>query len=322
MEECMKKIILCVLLLCLAFTLIAQDQTESENGIKSSDSLTLLISSLPEAMLTYTKSYNIPFLQGDNPLTAGNNVNAALSVDLTPISLEGSAEAVLTPIAFFQVSAGGKFGTGWNAELFGSQLYGIGLNEDDGTGHEEQDGSGFDGVMWKAQVGAALQMDMAAIFPGDWNHIVFRTYHEINHRGYSRAKGHDSWYYQNDAGENQNGFNYYGNYMLGYQMPIFLNTVGLMAESDLYLYDTPKASRWGDDKLRWHFAAAFYFTITEKLGASLIAQFRTRRTYEEGKESKLNKEEDDQIYYRNRNLETSDLSLEFYRVAVGLTYTF
>jgi hypothetical protein len=169
-------------------------------------------------------------------LTEGNNIELALTAEVTPISLTGYAEAVWTPIAFLQFVAGGRIGSAWNMTLGDFELNGIGINYADSKGKAKTDGSAFDGLLWKMQAGAAFQMDAAAIIPGDWNHVVLRTYHEINHRGYSKAKEDESWYYQCDDGENQNGFNYYGNILLGYQMPIFLNTIAFMAEMDLYLY--------------------------------------------------------------------------------------
>jgi hypothetical protein len=311
----MKKIVLFVSLLFLAFTLTAQ---ETEGGITQSDDLVFQASTLPEALLSYTKGFNFPFLQTDNPLMSGNNIDLALTAEVTPISLTGIVNAVWTPIAFFQFSLGGKLGSGWNLPLFGMELRGIGLNENNG-GTPEYSGSGFDGVQWRAQAGAALQMDMAALIPGDWNHVVMRTYHEINHKGYSRAVNGESWYYQHDAGENRNGFNYYGNLQLGYQMPLILNMVALQAEADLYLTGPDNRDQWGDDKVRWTFSGILNFGITDNFSAMVITQFRTRRNFVEGKESES--EALNAIHYQYRNLDASDpIRLAFYRVALGLTY--
>jgi hypothetical protein len=154
---------------------------------------------------------------------------------------------------------------------------------------------------------------MAAIFPGDWNHVVFRSYHEGRYWGYSAASGGDSWILENDDGENRNGFNYYGSYLVGYQMPIFLNTVGFMAEMDKYLYDTPNRKAWGDELGRWTLSALLNFTITRWFDAALIAQFETRRNYIEA-----NAED---IFYQHRNIDTdSRRRLAFYRVAAILSF--
>jgi hypothetical protein len=298
------------------FVLVLQViHAEESEGITSGSDLLLQVSSLPEAKLGFTQSFTFPFLQGSNPLTENNNISLALTGEVSPISLNGLAEAVWTPIAFIEISAGGRIGSGWPLNLFGGDIYGIGLNQPDAEGYAEYNGSGFDGLLWKVQAGGAFQFDLGAIFPGDWNHVLFRTYHEINYHGYTRAKANESWYFEDDDGENINGANYYGNFFLGYQMPIFLNLVGFLAEMELYLYDTPNRAIWGDDLIRWTFSGILSFQITEQFGFALLAQFWTRRNFIESDWEKL--------YYRNRTVNTSNPQrLEFYRVAAAVTYRF
>jgi len=300
-----------MLLALCASMLIAQDQPEYTPTFTSSSELNLQISTAPEIKLGFTERYVFPFLQGESPLTQDNNIGVALSAEISPISLNGLAELVWTPVAFFQFSAGGRIGSGWNISLFGSDVYGIGLNIPDVVGNSMNDGSAFDGLLWKAQAGGTLQFDLAALYPGDWHHVVARSYHEINYKGYTRAKAHDSWFYENDDGENLNGFNYYGNLLIGYQMPLFFNLAALLVEEDLYLYDTPNRDRWGDDRIRWTFSCAFGFTLAKQLDLTLITQIRTRRNYLESMD----------LYYRNRTIDSSKpMGLEFYRVAAALTY--
>jgi len=307
----MKKILFLFILTFSVMPLIAQEKTD----ISSSSDLLLQITSLPEAKLGFTKRFIFPFLQGESSLTEDNNLGLALTAEISPISLNGIVEVVWTPIAFFQLAAGSRIGSGWNIELFDNEIYGIGINQSDINGNAEINGNAFDGLLWKTQIGGAIQFDLAAIFPGDWNHIVARSYHEINYKGYSRAKENEAWYFEADEGENCNGFNYYGNFLIGYQMPIFLNLAGVLAEMDLYLYDTPDRERWGDDLIRWTFSGIFNFSITKQFGITLLAQFRTRRNFEQSNWQDL--------YYRNRILDNSNpLRLEFYRAAAALTYKF
>ena len=294
--------------------------TSAESSTGSTTSVTLQTSTRPEVKLGITQTYSFPLLQGEGPLTRDNNVNLALTAEVTTVSLNGIAEAVFTPIAFLQVLAGTRIGSGWNIELFGSDVYGIGINhpisEDDPR--PEVTGDPFDGLLWSAYGGAVFQFDLAALVPGDWHHVVFRTYHAGRYNGYTAASSTDSWYFENDGGQNRNGFSYYGSYFLGYQMPIVLNTVGFMAEMERYLYDTPNRKDWGDDLGRWTFGPLVNFTITKKFSAALIVQFQTRRNYIEGTEDDLAKE----VFYQNRRLNTADPRyLTFYRVAAILSYT-
>jgi hypothetical protein len=70
-----------------------------------------------------------------------------LGTEISPISLNGIAEAVWTPIAFFQFAAGGRIGSGWNLNIFDSAIYEIGLNRPDIAGKGEHKGGAFDGLL-------------------------------------------------------------------------------------------------------------------------------------------------------------------------------
>jgi hypothetical protein len=304
------------LFLLLLLTAPQFAQILSADEVSSSSEFFLQTATTPALKLGFLKHFTFPFLQGEGPLTKDNNIDLTLIGEISPISVNGIAEAVWTPAAFFQLAAGGRIGSGWNINLFGSESYGIGINREGASGNAEYSGKSLDGLLWKAQTGAVLQADLAAIFPGDWNHVVIRSYHEINYRGYTRAEKGESWYFENDsgyAGENCNGFNYYGNLLIGYQMPIFLNMAALLAEADLYLYDTPGRAKWGDDKIRWTFSCLLNFTITKKIELAFLTQFWTRRNYLE--------ENSRNLYYRNLTLDKSDpIRLEFYRIGAIFTY--
>jgi hypothetical protein len=283
----------------------------ADETIKTSTDVSFTASSRPEAKVALSQSFVFPFLQGQNPLVADNNITAVLSAEVSPISVNGVAEVTWTPIAFFQLVTGGRIGSGWNINLFGGDIYGIGVVRKDGEG-VIVDGDGFDGLLWSAKAGAAVQFDLAAVLPGEWNHVVFRTYHEINYAGYPPAKNNEPWYFENDDGENMNGWNYYGNYLLGYQMPLFLNMVGLLAETGNYLYTTENRETWGDELPRWTFSILFNFTVTERVGIAALAQLWTRRTFTQ--------ETEDKAFYQDRIVAAEPLHLEFYRVAVIATF--
>jgi len=281
-----------------------------ENESRTSHSLVLQTSSLPEAKLGYTFGYKLPFMQGDSPLTEGNNINFALTAEVSPISLSGLASAVWTPIAFLEFSVGGRIGTGWSLDLFGSTLYGLGKTQA-GIG-SALEVINIGGVQGKVYLGGAFQFDLAAIFPGDWNHIIFRTYHEINYAGFSGASGNESWIFENDDGENVNGFKYYANALIGYQMPIFLNMVALLAEAELNLYDIPGKNDWGGNLIQWHFSLILNFAVHKQVDIALLTQFRTRRNYAQPDWKDL----------YHRTLTANSTHLEFYRVAAVVSYRF
>jgi hypothetical protein len=292
-------------------------------GIALATELSLQASSRPEIKAALTQSFVFPFLQGEGPLTAGNNLTAALRAELSPLSLNGIAGLTWTPIAFFQVIAGGRLGSGWNIALGN----GIGINSplppSAGETARKSDikGDPFGGLYWGIYGGAVIQFDLGALFPGDWNHVVFRTTHEGRYRAYSGAgPGPDAnaWVFEGDAGENRNGFSYHGSYLLGYQMPAspVFTMVGFLAEMDRCLYGEEGGKDWGDDLPFWYFGILFNLRLGERLGLTLAVQTRTLRNH--GTSDLENRE---RYYFKDLLVDRSDpYRLLFYRAAAVCTY--
>ncbi|MDR0656621.1 MAG: hypothetical protein LBG22_09940 [Treponema sp.] len=287
-----------------------------DSAISDSTTVNLTISSLPEAALGITEKLSIPFLRGDSPLTEGNNLSASFTAEFTPVSINGYAEFVWTPLAFLQFVSGGRAGSGWNIELFGSDVRGIGLNRRRADGTAWTDAEAFGGLTWMVKAGAVFQFDAASLFPGDWNHVVLRLYQELNFSSFSSAKAGESWYYANDFGENRNGQNYYASYLFGYQMPrkpLFLDMTALMAEQYRFLCHVPGGDAWGDDLDRWVFSALFNFSFTGWFSTALITQVRTMRNFSSNTA-------DLEFYQDRRMADGNPLRLEFYRVAAIFSF--
>jgi len=314
-----------IFMVCVLLTMAVFAEESDTCNIYSSGEMFFLASTLPEAKLGYTHSFRMPVLQGDGPLTSGNNLRLALTAEATPISVNGIFKAVLTPLAVLELTAGGRVGAGWELDALG--VTGTGLNVADINGNEELVADPFDAILWKGFAGGTFQFSFAAVFPGDWTHVVIQSYHELNYHGNTKAEAGQSWYYEADDGENMNGLNYLGNFTLGYQTPAirYLNMIALQAEWEKFLYDNDTADTkrtvWGDDLMRYTFSGIFMFGFTEKFGAAIITQFRTRRNFTNFDEHAAN--EGGVMYYQNRILDTADpLRIEFYRVAAALTYRF
>ncbi|MCL2266374.1 MAG: hypothetical protein FWC17_01245 [Treponema sp.] len=311
----MKKIVsvLAVLFIIQGLSAPALFAQESGDGVAASSEIAMQVSDIPEIKLGFTQRFIFPFLQGDNPLTAGNNITLALTGEVSPISLYALAEAVWTPVAFIELTAGARIVSGWQLEIFGIKgLNGNGLNLVGENNESVYEGSPFDSVIWRLKAGGAFQFDLAAVFPGDWNHVVFKTYHEINYQANSRAKKNQSWFIESDGGENMNGFNYYGNFLLAYQMPLFLNMAGVIAEMNLNLYDAPGRSVWGDDLIRWTFSGVLGFEFAKHWNIMILAQFMTDRNYKESNWKDL--------HYTKRTFDS--LYVRYKRVAAVVTFRF
>jgi len=270
--------------------------------------LNFVLATTLEAKVKITGTVTVPFLAGSGALTSGNNIAFKIGGELSPVSINGTVETVLTPAAFLQFLAGGSIGSGWNLPI----ANGLRMNERTGTKDSELTGGAFSGLVWSAKAGGVFQFDFAALKPGDWNHLVFQTSHVARYRALSSANSTDSWLYEADKGENRNGWNYYGAYFIGYQMPLVLNTAGFLVEEDLYLFDTPDGALWGDDLARWTFGPLLDFTLGERTSAALLVQWHSMRNF--------TGETEDYGFYQDRRLIDDDrYRMEFYRAALSVT---
>ncbi len=228
--------------------------------------------------------------------------------ELSPVSVNGTVETVLTPVPFLQVLAGASIGSGWNIPI----ANGLRMNERSGANDAKLTGGAFSGLVWSVKAGGVFQFDLAALKPGEWNHVVFQTSHVAKYRALSSASSSDSWLVESDLGENRNGWNYYGSYFLGYRMPLVLNTVGFLVEEDLYLFDTKDRALWGDDLPRWTFGPLVNFTLGKRTSAALLLQWHTMRNFTE--------ETAEYGFYQDRKILDDDpYRIEFYRAAASVT---
>jgi len=165
-----------------------------------------------------------------------------LDAALAPMGAGLSGDAIFTAFPFLLLRGGAMVGMGWNYEMFGQMsLIGLGLNKKENADDPNDGviGKGFDGVVWNAHAGATLQFDLAAIFPGDWNHVVMQFYNRVEYFAYTKAKGDDLWYwyYYGDDGMNINAFLHKYEFFIGYQMPIFVDLIGYQLRGVLPFYN-------------------------------------------------------------------------------------
>jgi hypothetical protein len=215
-----KRLLSLLVILMVAGILFAQTTTSS-GTLK----LTGAYGTVIEAKLDAAYQAKIPVLAGEGPLFSGNNVKVKANLGLSPIAGTVTLDAVLTPIAVAEISLGGGLGTGWDFDLM--DLNGLKIGTTVGNSLTSDS---LNGLYYLGRAGAAFQFDTGAIFAGDWMSVVIRTYHELNYKGYSNASADQAWEYE-DGGAMVNGFNYKGEYILGYQMPLMVNLVGLQLET-------------------------------------------------------------------------------------------
>jgi hypothetical protein len=242
---------------------------EENKDVQKQTDLSLIASTAGEMQFGFEKRIIFPFLQGINALTTENNITLKFGTEVTPITINILADTIWTPVAFIKFSLGTQIGSGWNYDMFGTRMNGMGLYRlvEHGDPQELADGFGFDGAVWDVHLGTTLQFDLAAIFPGDWNHIVTKFENVINYQNYTKARGTEQWYFKADDGINQNTFGYYFSGFFGYQMPLFLDMVGFQFESSLPLYNpqSKKSLVNREPEMFWslvtEFVIAKHFTI-------------------------------------------------------------
>jgi hypothetical protein len=113
-------------------------------------------------------------------------------------------------------------------------------------------------------------------------------------------------------------------YLIGYQMPAspIFDMAALMAETDLYLYDTPNRSFWGDDMIRLTLSNIYNFKISPRVSFTAILQLTTGRQFRNFPRlpEDLPSAEKDALFYQDRELNTdSPLKLNFSKAAAIVT---
>ena len=136
---------------------------------------------------------------------------------------------------------------------------------------------GFAGLYY---LGATFQFDFAAVFPGEWNHVVISATGKARYVNYNKAGATDAWIWRADGGRNFNGWQYKGDYALGWQPPWKMNFIGLIAEHAFYISSEVRNSStidsggWGSDFHYWRFGPAANIDLNNGHGLTIILQFR------------------------------------------------
>ncbi|GHU11815.1 hypothetical protein FACS1894151_11480 [Spirochaetia bacterium] len=100
---------------------------ENDKEIQKQTDLSLTVSTAVEMQFGFEQRIIFPFLQGTSALTADNNITLKFGAEVTPISINVLADAIWTPAAFFVFSLGSQIGSGWNYDMFGARMNGMGL---------------------------------------------------------------------------------------------------------------------------------------------------------------------------------------------------
>lgn len=283
----MKKTVAFILAMLLCVSVFAEGKfslttdfayyPKSESLLKSGTSFAPITGpySGVEGRVTGNYTYKIPVPFGDNALVRGNTLDLGAALELSPVSVTPAVSVALTPIAFLKFTATGKIGTGWN--LIG--LRGLGIY--DGATSTYSDLPSFKNYWYEARFQSLFQFDLAAIMPGDWNHVVTMATYEVIYNGVTGLDNQDIFMWQT-SGEKAKGLNYYSSIILGYQMPLVLQTVGLQFEFSGY-YDAksyPAAySAYKGDFGTVSINPVAILKFNENHSLTIQANFKARRSF-------------------------------------------
>ncbi len=228
-----------------------------------------------EAGVTGHYDYTIP-LPGSNFLTKDNNIKLGAEFQISPATLKPRIFMSWTPAAFLVFDGGMTFGTGWN--FMGAQ----GLASYNPVSGEYDDLTPLKNSFYEFDLGATFQFDAAALWPGDWHHIVFMSTYRFRYSGMTnQADGHP-WCWAADY-HRVNGPNYYVNMVLGYQMPLKLALAGLQLELDGCYFDKQFAERYrafDGNFCRINISPMLVFSMTKKDTLFVLFYFERRRGFD------------------------------------------
>ena len=261
-----------------------------------------------EARVTGKMDYKILTPFGDNPLVKGNNVTISPALEISPVTLMPQFFVAFTPIAFLKFTASAKIGTGWD-------FIGIkGMGDLDSAENGYKSLTPFKNYFYEFRLSNLFQFDVGAIVPGDWTHVVMQASYDILYTGLTGVENGTPWIWQ-ASGEKANGWNYYSQIILGYQMPLVLQTVGLQFELSGYYNESSfdaKYVEWNSDFMRVNINPICILKFNENHALTIQTRFSSRRGFSSDKGSSAT----------NFNLDYNGREWWLERIAFSYAYSF
>lgn len=258
------------------------------------------------ASLKATQTIAIPF--GEHPLVKGNTISFGYRLDITPVAITPKFSFSFTPVAFLVFSSGIEVGTGWNLlGIQGMAKYNSNTNNYDSLVPFKDYHFGF-------HLGATFQFDLAAVIPGDWNHVVFVADYVNEYFGMNNVPTGEivKWL---ASGNKVNGWKYDANFVIGYQMPIMLSMIGLNANLSGYYsanFFDKKYANFNGNFMTVDINPLLQLTFNAHNSMYLLFCFSSRRSFT----TRHEKSEEEPM------LTFSDREWFFNRIALSYTYTF
>lgn len=212
---------------------------------------------------------------GENWLLKEAKVNLSGELELTPVSLRPKIGVEFVLLPFLILRAGASIGWGWN--YLGLK----GVAEFNRLTHEYDALSTFSHPYYDFYAGATFQFDTGALIPGDWSHVLLVASYTAVYTGMAGVDKDTLFEWQCTRTKAQ-GLAYEAQVVLGYQMPLPLNVVGLMFKSVGY-YDGSVYGEFDEtfdgDFAEISLSSVLQFKLGKKDNLSSIFDFSSRRSF-------------------------------------------
>lgn len=228
--------------------------------------------------------YTIPLPFGDNSLVSGNRLYLLGKFELSPVSMGLGLSASFSPIAFLDFDVGTIISMGWDFQPL--NIKGLAIWNQKTKAYDSRI---FKSAHIEAWFQGTFMFDLAALIPGEWNHIVTLNSFKAEYIGLTNGgENGNPWLFQGTGGQ-ANGFRYIANFLLGYQMPLVLQMVGGLVELEGY-FDGKTAYNKLYHNMDPNFMSVYLspvtiFTFTEKDELTIQFRFGSRRSYTEAYET-------------------------------------
>lgn len=238
-----------------------------------------------EAKTQFNAEYTIQTPLGKNPLLKSANIKINPLLEFSPVSLMPAVKIYFSPLPFLVFSTGASIGTGWN--LFGLQGIAVLKENQDEQNVSYEDARSFLDYRYEFYAKALFQFDTGALISGDWSHVVMQLSYKLSYTAMTACKTGDIWLWQT-SNSKANGLNYQIDYVLAYQMPLFLKMAGIMG--DFYGYfSNDSYGQYGKNYngtfVNIDLSPFVQFEIAKKHQLYILFNFKGRRSFYEPHEN-------------------------------------
>jgi len=218
-------------------------------------------------------SAKVPFLQKEGLLFSNNSLELKMINELSPIHYETVFSLDWTLISFFYLTIEQRIGTGWKFLSFN----GLGRNSP-GADKTSPKYESFSGIVSTQSFAGTFQFDLGSLIKSDFSHFVISATAKFRKRTYTLADDETAWQYQNDWGENFNGWQFTGTYFAGYLMPFskFFNIAGIHVETEQHITHKNRSimkDGWGSDFVMVRFGPLLKIELSDSFSLTTIIHF-------------------------------------------------